>query len=400
MKKFYFFLFIVFFVRTNSHIKENPIFLVESENLIVLSTNDDYYYVITSNKSFKIKKDSGDIETIYNNIFNVFDYNYFSDNEYNNYLYKHINNKYSLLTYTLNFDYYKIIYNSSISYNEINIGKKACLYNMKSVGGIAKENELFIYGYSSENLIFIKKSDNNCVCSLRNNINEKLSCKLIEDESFICAMIINYKLQVFCFKYRNSVEFVALTSYINVNSLTYDSISSFGLYDTDNNYIKLLCRQRSQTIYCEFVKIILSSQPSFQSNFNSLGDEKLIFTAPNNFEEKNCYLSKFNSEYLLCCAITNYIQCYRINCNNYIEIKKFSLSINGDNSYLIIKSSFDYSTFFFINYYNDKFSAYEYYIYVPTCQNRNYIIPLNIFFEEKMIINILSPSLMNVQNIS
>ena len=105
MKKLYFFLFIVFFIRTNSQIKKNPIFLVEAENIFVLSTNDDYYYVLTTNKDFKIKKESGDIETISNNTFNISDYKYLEDKAYNNYLYKHTNNEYYNRNYKLNFEY-------------------------------------------------------------------------------------------------------------------------------------------------------------------------------------------------------------------------------------------------------------------------------------------------------
>ena len=375
MKKLYFFLFIGFFIQTNLLIKENPIFLVNSKNLIVLSTNDDYYYVITSNKSFKLKKNSGDIKIINNNIFNIFDYNYFSDNEYNNYLYKYINSENSN---KLNFEYYKIIYNSGISKNNINFGIKTCSFNMKPVGSIEKDYELFIYGYSSDRLLFIRKSDNDCVNSIRSIIDGKLSCKLINEENFVCAMIINSKLQVDCFKYY-IISFLpkiyVLTPYFN--SLSYNSISSFGLYDTDDNYIKLLCEKSSQTIYCEFFKIKLSP-PILQNDFNSLGNEKLIFTEPNNFEEKNCYLSKFNSEYLFCCSTTNYIQCYRINFNNFNPIKKFNLLIEGDNSNLNIKNNSNYLTFFFINYYNSKYSVYEYYIYFPTCQNRNYVILNNL----------------------
>ena len=377
MKKLYFFLFFVFFIRTKSQIKKNPIFLVEAENIFVLSTNDDYYYVLTTNKDFKIKKESGDIETISNNTFNISDYKYLEDKAYNNYLYKHTNNEYYNRNYKLNFEYYQIIYNSFVSYKEITseFGKKNCSFNMETVGGIAKDKEVFIYGYSSNLLLFIRKFDNNCVNSIRKNINEKLSCKIIENGNFVCAMIIKSVLEVFCFKYTmNLYAPDALTPYINSNPLSYDSISSFGLYDTNNNYIKLLCRQNNQKIYCKFFKIVFKVVFPIQSEFGLLGDEKLIFTEQNNFKEKNCYLSNFNSEYLFCCAITNYIQCYRINCNNYNVIKQFNLSIKGDNFDLTIKSNIDYSTFFFINYYNDKYSVYEYYIYVPSCQDKNYTI--------------------------
>ena len=58
MKKFYF-LFVILFIQNNSQIKQNPIFLVESIEPFVLSTNDNYYYVITLGKNLKINKESG-----------------------------------------------------------------------------------------------------------------------------------------------------------------------------------------------------------------------------------------------------------------------------------------------------------------------------------------------------
>ena len=78
MKEFYF-LFTAFFIRieTNIQIKQNPILLSNTENPFVLSTTDDYYYVITKGKNLKINKDSGDKE-ITNNSFS--NYLYIFDN--------------------------------------------------------------------------------------------------------------------------------------------------------------------------------------------------------------------------------------------------------------------------------------------------------------------------------
>ena len=45
--------------------------------------------------------------------------------------------------------------------------------------------------------------------------------------------------------------------------------------------------------------------------------------------------------------------------------------MTGDNYFLTIKSFDDYTTFFFMNGEN---SVYEYYIYLPKCQDRNYNI--------------------------
>ena len=392
MKNISIFLIITFFIRINSQIKENPKFLVEAKNLLLLSSNNDYYYAIASNKIFKINKESGSHVIINDdNIYNIIDYNYFASNAYNNYLFKHLNNQLTSLKYTFNFEYYQIIYSSSISFQNITdrYGKNTCFYEMIPVDGIAKDNEFFIYGYSpdSGNLLFIKISGSGCGASPIDKINEKLSCKIIGNEFFVCATIISSNLEVLCFRFYSVFREEALTRLANSNPLFYNSISSFGLYNTDDDYVKLLCRQNSQLIQCEFFKIILLPQisvPFYKNDFSLLGNEKISFTATNNFSEKNCYLSQFISEYLFCCAIDNYIECYRINRTTYNPIKKFKIFIEGDNSYLTIKSNSNYLTFFFINYLNNKYSVYEYYIYEPSCQNKNFEISNNNFNDNSM----------------
>ena len=69
---------------------------------------------------------------------------------------------------------------------------------MIAVGGIEKDNQLFIYGYSPNpgNLVFIKISNSGCGASPIDNINEKLSCKIIGNEFFVCATIISSNLEV------------------------------------------------------------------------------------------------------------------------------------------------------------------------------------------------------------
>ena len=46
MKELYI-LFIALLIQTNSEIIQNPIFLAESKKPFILSTNDNYYYIIT-----------------------------------------------------------------------------------------------------------------------------------------------------------------------------------------------------------------------------------------------------------------------------------------------------------------------------------------------------------------
>ena len=98
--KILYFLFIGLFIKINSQIKENPIFLINSSYTFVTTTNDDnYHYVITQEKSLAINKESGDIEIIQNNNFNTTDFIYIVDKSNNKYLYSLVSNIYYLITF-------------------------------------------------------------------------------------------------------------------------------------------------------------------------------------------------------------------------------------------------------------------------------------------------------------
>jgi len=361
-----FFLFIVFFIRINSQIKENPIFLVNASNPFVLSTNDDYYYAITAGKSLKINKEFGNIENITINNFTNSNYIYIVDDIYNNYIY--YSNK-----------YYHIIYSPFISYEEITVHseqKNGEQNPMIIVGSIPKDNDFIVYGITKmDYLSFSSKSQYYCASTSteKDDIDERISCKLIENNDYICGIITEENLSINCFKYQifaNSLD-DSLTLYRYTLSWTFGSVSSFGLYDIDKNKTntKLFCRQLidQNKIFCNIIKFTcgaIDCTPNFLNSFS--------FFIYGDFSEKNCYCSQFNSEYLFCFGITDYIKCYRINSTDYSIIKEFNIQLHGNNSYIAIKSNSDYFTLFFINNDNNIDSIYEYYIYLPTCINKNY----------------------------
>ena len=159
-----------------------------------------------------------------------------------------------------------------------------------------------------------------------------------------------------------------LTSKLNFTYNAYKPYISLGLYETDKNKIKLLCGWKTDIIRCKYYKVA-----DGLSNSNFIGNS-FTFPNPNDFNEKSCYLTKFNSEYLICCAITDFIKCHRINKDFYMT-KEFKISHIGNNSYLTIKSNNDYVTLFYMNTNPDIGNfIYDYYIYLPTCKNVSYVI--------------------------
>ena len=259
-------------------------------------------------------------------------------------------------------------------------------FEMTKVGVIAQNNDFIIYGYYNNCLIFYssKSQDYSYSNKLEYNLVGNLSCKYIEDDNFVCALITNNILTIICLNYNiNILGSSILDSYENSKSIYYEKILDVCLYDTEKNNIKLLCGKFETFTQCKFIDIKFENNKSIITFF---GSDSLTFdTKANNILEKDCFISVINSEYLICCAIINYIKCYRINYSTYELIREFQISIPGTNTYLTINNNNinnDYFTLFFMNRNNEQNSIYEYYIYLPSCEDKNYSI-LNSLNEYK-----------------
>ena len=132
MKRLYF-LFINLFFRINSQIKNNPISLIQDECPFVLSSTDDYYYIIGKKKCLKIQKEFENITDIKNqDIFESSDYFFFTDYSNNNYLYYQNN-------------YYTINYTTFISFELMFVNPRPQgSPSFKRVGSIVQENYFII----------------------------------------------------------------------------------------------------------------------------------------------------------------------------------------------------------------------------------------------------------------
>ena len=367
-----FFLFIALFIQT-TQINENPKILAEVPYPIVLSTNEsNFYYIIAEGKSMKIEKESGNILEMSENEFNMLNYLYIVDNSNNNYLCSLNSN-----------EYYKIIYDPIILYDKFLIDSNIGGFDIVRVGSLSENNNLIIYGYSNEDnsLVFISHPKYN-IKSFEDSYNviTDLSCKLIENGDFICILINDKTMDnLIIYKWNYTIvseeeeyfnfSYDIIQNHYFITSSRFDSLAMF---NTQSNDIKLLCLQEAFKIQCKFFKI------NSDCILDLLGDNNILFSPSDYISEKNCYLTQFNSEYLLCCAFADLIKCFRINKNDYNPIKFFEVSIPGFNSYLTIKSNDEYAAFFFMNNNNDINSIYQYYIYLPNCQDKSYNISNNL----------------------
>ena len=223
----------------------------------------------------------------------------------------------------------------------------------------------------------IPHNNRDCITDLK--VNEHLSCKFIQGKNYICAAILDSDLHLIYLEHHfdssePSNNYLQLKS--DINSSVYSNYYSLGLYDTNTYNIKVICGKKTKTIYCRFLRI------NSDLNSQTLLGKVLHFNISNDFSEKSCYVSEFNSEYLLCCGIVDFIKCFRIDKNDFNTNKVFKIAQNGDNSYLTIKSNNNYCTLFYMNNIDNSNYIYEYYIYLPKYENKNYDI-LNSLNENK-----------------
>ena len=169
----------------------------------------------------------------------------------------------------------------------------------------------------------IPHNNRDCITNLK--VNEHLSCKFIQNKNYICAVILDSDLHLFYLEHHfdssaPSKNYLKLKSDINSNK--YSDYYSLGLYDIDTYNIKVICVKKSRTIKCRFFRI------NSGLNSQTLLGKVLHFNISNNFSEKSCYVSEFNSEYLLCCGIVDFIKCFRIDKNNFNTINEFKILLN------------------------------------------------------------------------
>ena len=87
-----------------------------------------------------------------------------------------------------------------------------------------------------------------------------------------------------------------------------------------------------------------------------------------------CKFVVFGKEYLFCCGGNNLIKCSRYE-SNYNYINEFTLNLKGDNTYIsIFTTGSNYATIFYMNELKSQSKTYGYYIYIPDCTEKEYII--------------------------
>ena len=234
---------------------------------------------------------------------------------------------------------------------------------------------ILLYGYYQGKLFFSSKSQQSpYFANIESQIMDKLSCKYIKGYYFICALIINNKVGLILLNYfiDNKNPLNNKFDYYSTFYLSCSGISEIALYDTTKDIIKIIYLNNIDKIECYFFNINIIYRMKLEiSQINLM---HINIQIPNYFSENNCYFSEFNNELLFCCGLKDCIFCFRIDKSTLKLIGQFKLKIPGDISYLTIKSNNDFITFFYMNNNENGAGIFEYYLYLPKCQNKRYVI--------------------------
>ena len=344
-------------------ITNNPIKLNEKKYPFVLPYSDDnYYYVITTESILKVDKSSEYFTEIGTNSFDG-EPLYCSDNSNNSYLF-------------LNKSFYNIS-NPFDDKKQITSAKTSDSLNVEYIGCIQQDNDFIIYTAKSGQLIFLSLSQNNHYGFYSEGlVDEKISCKFIENENFICSGLFSNKIKIIFTKYsiNTSNKYFNLINTIPLDDGPTQYISTI-LYDTPiSTTLKILCKQKNdkKIIFCSFINVTISDSGS--GNIEYLRNQINIEPFEQELSENDCSFSEFIGEYLFCCGIKDHILCFRINYDLTI-IKEFKIHSKDKNNYLSIKTDNNCATIIFMNNENE---VHEYKIYVPECNNKTYTFKSNI----------------------
>ena len=223
-------LFIIIFLVlvSKGDIINNPVLVTDHANPIIFQ-DDNYYYIYTSGEFVKLSKTTG--EKITTSLFGIYTspYVWITDQSNNNYIFSknamykvNIPNSYNSVTKP------QIEYPSS--YNFIGYLKETKYDSTLSIAGCLAsivQDEIIIYGKTATSKIifsFLKKPVSYSVDLINNfpSIEDKMSCKVISNGEYICAIISNNKVYICLFAYviknqdENEMSILGIYSFNNI----------------------------------------------------------------------------------------------------------------------------------------------------------------------------------------
>ena len=265
-----------------------------------------------------------------------------------------------------------------------------------------KQEEIVLYGKSGQYIDFYYKTEDVVYSVYFGDIEENISCKSIKEAIYICAFSSSnqIKLKFFVKIYKERT----IQGRKEIKDLGDREVSAFSnhdmpiFYNTSDSQYKILCAREKtnnniECITIEFDATYNSATSSFTLNLNFyeiINEYQTTFS----YNEDNCNLTSYNSEYLICCGVTGAILCDKRDIN-FNLINTFSINCPGKIRNLTYEIEDDIIKLIYSNETTEEKYIYEYTIYPPECTNIS--VTINFLQTEKINLNELYERKMNTK---
>jgi len=399
-----FYIYLNFFTLVNSNIIINPIIKENKSNLFDYYISFENYNASTFGVGYKIIIDEENDLLKFNGKSFKFSPNIFICRNQNNkeflFAYNHLyifNNNSNGITsgtiyknVTCNCTYYGYMKKQNkLTYPYGSNSPPQKYHNEYSLNN----ESIILYGINDKNIFFYFSEEEKTIQTSFDHEINIISCNFLDYTKYLCAFDQDNIIQVTILSVilDNSLNYKIenLTSKILFVNLYPNKII---LYDTNKGFrYKILCANnlKDDKISCLIISIDCSNHNNDgkYSNCNINIGNLTSYNTKISKNEDNCYLTKFMSEFLLCCGMKNQILCERKNIF-FETINNFAINLTGEIYNLTITNNESSAILSYMNNTQTPNYLYEYYIYPPECPNfSNYISDFNdetiILFEKK-----------------
>ena len=232
-------------------------------------------------------------------------------------------------------------------------------------------NEIILYGNNIGTLFFIFTKQS-YVISKENYPADLTSCKLVKSMHYICAYLLSNEIKIIIVKYINQESEPEVMDLVPSIPLSEENseLDNLILYDTDNELYKILCATKNENRYIQclavYIKIeVENDDDSYVTEYNIF--ELTADYSISYFKKHRCYLTIFNSEFLLCCGGRDIISCYRNKLSDFQIINQFTLNLIGSIESVLITDYSDHAIISYMNVTSTDLYLYQYNIYIPKC---------------------------------
>ena len=248
-----------------------------------------------------------------------------------------------------------------------------------------EKDEIIIYGKKGSNKIiftFIVKKISEEIETSCNNLEDQIICRMFLNGMYLCVISCDDQVYIYRITYERKFSFTGNKCTLQISNRIripkFSSHINVEVYRTKNENIDIICSKNKNTniINCINVKYNLQETIEFgQCKYTLSSSSNKDFDFPiGDLNNEECVIKRFNNENLFCCGGLNKIKCERLD-NNYNFVNSFTLNLEGqNNNMLIVNPSTNCAAFFYMNTLTSKQSVYSYYIYIPECENKQYII--------------------------